>query len=183
MKRACLSTMYGVGLVRIAPGTAGSLVAVLIAYPILLLPFGYAWLTLGALIFTLLGTVNANKFMRDRNTSHDPQEIVIDELIGQWLTYSMCCCWLYGLAGNDEAARALMTEVTTSPRYIGLGFVLFRFFDILKPWPINWADRHIKGGFGVMFDDILAAIPAGTLLFMIHLFSPMLMGTPLEVNP
>ena len=50
MKRVCLSTMYGVGLTRIGPGTAGSFVAMLIAYPILLQPFGYAWLTLGALI-------------------------------------------------------------------------------------------------------------------------------------
>ena len=73
MKRACLSTMYGVGLVRIGPGTAGSFVAMLIAYPILLLPNGYVWLTLGAVFFTLLGTVNANQFMRARNTTHDPQ--------------------------------------------------------------------------------------------------------------
>ena len=183
MKRACLSTMYGVGLVRIGPGTAGSFVAMLLAYPILKLPLGYAWLTLGALIFTLLGTINANKFMRDRNTTHDPQEIVIDELIGQWLTYTVCCGWLYALAGTALAAKTLIIEVATSPLYIGLGFLLFRFFDILKPWPISWADRHIKCGFGVMFDDILAAIPAGTVLFMIHLFSPMLTGTPLEVMP
>lgn len=183
MKRVCLSTMYGVGLTRIGPGTAGSLVAVLLAYPILLLPNGYFWLTVGALVFTFFGTINANKFMRDRNTSHDPQEIVIDELVGQWLTYSVWFGWLYAIAGNDSAARNLLADVSTSPLYIGVGFVLFRIFDIIKPWPISWADRHIKGGFGVMFDDILAAIPAGTLLYVLYLFSPMLTGAPLEVNP
>ena len=127
--------------------------------------------------------MNANQFMRARNTTHDPQEIVIDELIGQWLTYSVWLGWLYAIAGNADTARHLLADVSTSPLYLGLGFVLFRFFDILKPWPISWCDRHIKGGFGVMFDDIAAAIPAGTVLYLCYLFSPMLTGAPLEVNP
>ena len=182
MKRACLSTMYGVGLVRWAPGTAGSLVAALIAYPILLLPMGYCWLTVGALLFTWLGTVNANRYMRDRNTAHDPSEIVIDELIGQWLTYTVWYGWLYAMAGNADAASDLLADVAASPLYLVLGFVFFRLFDILKPWPIRAADRHIKGGFGVMFDDILAALPAGTLLYGAYLVSPFLLGH-LEVNP
>lgn len=182
MKRHCLSTMYGVGLVRGAPGTAGSLVAALIAYPILLLPYGYAVLTAGALLFTLLGTANAGRFMRDRNTTHDPSEIVIDELIGQWLTYSVWYAWLVALAGNLKAAMVLLAEVSSSPLYLALGFVLFRFFDILKPWPISWADKRIKGGFGVMFDDILAAIPAGTLLYVAYICSPYLTGQ-LETMP
>ncbi len=176
MKRHCLSTMYGVGLVRIAPGTLGSAVAVLLAYPILMLPFGYVWLALGAVLFTILGTVNAAKFMRDRNTSHDPSEIVIDELIGQWFTYAVWYGWLLTMAGNAATAERLLSELATSPLYLALGFVLFRIFDILKPWPISWADRRIKGGFGVMFDDILAAIPAGTLLYVAYIFSPLLTG-------
>jgi phosphatidylglycerophosphatase A len=182
MKRYCLSTMYGVGFVRGAPGTYGSLVAALMAYAILLLPFGYGWLTLGALLFTLLGTANANRFMRDRNTSHDPQEIVIDELVGQWLTYVVWFGWLYAIAGNAQAAQHLLMDMSASPVYLVLGFLLFRLFDIVKPWPISWADRRIKGGFGVMFDDILAAIPAGTLLYVLYLCSPYVMGQ-LEVNP
>jgi phosphatidylglycerophosphatase A len=174
--------MYGVGLIGIAPGTAGSLVAALIAYPILLLPYGYAWLTLGAVVFTLAGTANASRFMRDRNTTHDPKEIVIDELIGQWLTYSIWYGWLFLIAGNANAAMRLLSSIAASPIYLALGFALFRFFDILKPWPISLADRRIKGGFGVMFDDILAAIPAGTLLYLAYIFSPYVTGT-LEVNP
>jgi phosphatidylglycerophosphatase A len=183
MKRHCLSTMYGVGLVRIAPGTAGSLVAALLAYPILHLPFGYAWLAVGAVLFTVLGTINAARFMRDRNTSHDPSEIVIDELIGQWFTYAVWYGWLFAIAGSSDSAIRLLDEVAASPLFLALGFALFRLFDIVKPWPISWADRHIKGGFGVMFDDVLAAIPAGTLLYVVYLFSPLLAGQPLEVNP
>lgn len=176
MKRHCLSTMYGVGLVRIAPGTLGSAVAVVLAYPILLLPFGYAWLALGAVLFTLLGTFNATRFMRERNTAHDPSEIVIDELIGQWFTYVIFYSWLLIIAQNASTAGRLIEQVATSPIYLGLGFLLFRLFDIVKPWPISWADRRVKGGFGVMFDDILAAIPAGTLLSIAFIFSPLLTG-------
>jgi phosphatidylglycerophosphatase A len=182
MKRHCLSTLYGVGLIGIAPGTAGSLVAALLAYPILLLPYGYAWLGLGAVLLTLLGAANANRFMRDRHTVHDPQEIVIDELIGQWFTYAVWYGWLFLIAGNAQAAVRLLDSMAASPIYLALGFVLFRVFDILKPWPISVVDRRIKGGFGVMLDDILAAIPAGTLLYVAYICSPFLTGQ-LETHP
>ncbi|MES2984686.1 MAG: phosphatidylglycerophosphatase A [Pseudomonadota bacterium] len=176
MRKTTLATMYGIGLIRIAPGTAGSLVAALLAYPILLLPMGWAWLTVGALLFTVLGTRSASKYMRRYETSHDPSEIVVDELVGQWLTYSCLYGWLAAIAGNQGVAVRLIGEVAPQPLYIVLGFVLFRFFDILKPWPISWADRRVKGGFGVMFDDILAAIPAGTVLYLIYFFMPVVLG-------
>ncbi len=182
MKRHCFSTMYGVGLLRGMPGTFGSVVAALMAYPILLLPLGYLWLVLAACLFALLGTHSSTRFMRDRNTTHDPKEIVIDELVGQWLTYGVWYGWLYAIAGNASAARHLLDEVSASPIYLLLGFVLFRLFDIVKPWPISWADRRIKGGFGVMFDDILAAIPAGTVLYVFYLCSPFFTGS-LESHP
>ena len=182
MKRHSLSTLYGVGLVRVAPGTFGSLVAALLAYPILLLPLGYLWLMLGVVLFTVLGSAHAQRFMRDRNTTHDPSEIVVDELIGQWLTYAVWYGWLAAMAGNRATAQPLLDDVAASPLYLALGFVLFRLFDILKPWPISWADRRVKGGFGVMFDDILAALPAGTLLYIAYICAPLLNGT-LETNP
>lgn len=182
MKRHSLSTMYGVGLVSVAPGTAGSLVAGLLAYGILQLPMGWAILTAGAVFFAVLGTAHASRYMRDRNTMHDPKEIVIDELVGQWLTYSVWFGLLFAMAGNQTAALSLLGAVSHHPLYLALGFILFRFFDILKPWPISYADKYIKGGFGVMFDDILAAIPAGVLLYIAYIFSPYLTGT-LEVNP
>lgn len=183
MKRYSLSTMYGVGLVGIAPGTFGSAAAALLAYPILLMPQGYLWLTGGAVLLTLMGAVHAQRFMRDRNTTHDPKEIVIDELVGQWLTYSVWFGCLAAISPNLAAAQNLLAEVSASPLYLVLGFVLFRFFDILKPWPIRWVDKRIKGGLGVMLDDVVAAIPAGLLLYLAHLYSPLILGQPLEMVP
>lgn len=183
MKRHSLSTMYGAGLISFAPGTMGSLVAAIMAYGILQLPMGWAILTAGACLFTVVGTAQAARFMRDRNTTHDPKEIVIDELVGQWLTYAVWYGWLFAFAASSSAARNLLNEIAASPLYLALGFVLFRVFDILKPWPISRADKRVKGGFGVMLDDILAAIPAGTLLYIAYIFSPVLLGQQLEVNP
>ena len=67
----------------------------------------------------------------------DAPEIVIDELTGLWFSLSF---------------------VPPDPLYFGIGLILFRLYDILKPWPINIVDRYVKGGFGVMLDDILAAL-------------------------
>lgn len=184
MKRYSLSTLYGVGLIGIAPGTFGSAVAALLAYLILAyVPQGYAVLAAGTVLLTVIGTAHAARFMRDRNTTHDPKEIVIDELVGQWLTYLVWFGCFAAVARNPNAAIHLIEQQGASPLYLAIGFALFRFFDILKPWPISWADRRVKGGFGVMFDDILAAIPAGMLLYGIHLFSPIILGQTLEVNP
>jgi phosphatidylglycerophosphatase A len=174
--------MYGIGLLRRMPGTYGSAAAALMAYGILLLPLGYVWLMLGTALVAVLGTYGAGRFMRDRNTTHDPSEIVVDEWAGQWLTYGVWFGWLYAITGSEDAAKRLLDDLSASPLYLALGFALFRLFDIVKPWPINWADRRVKGGFGVMFDDILAAIPAGTLLYVCYLCSPYVTGQ-LEVNP
>jgi phosphatidylglycerophosphatase A len=182
MKRRALATMFGLGLLRGMPGTYGSLVAVLIAYPILLLPMGYCWLALGSLLITLVGTRQSTRYMRDRSTAHDPKEIVIDEWAGQWITFSVWHGWLWLIAGSGDAAERLLSETAASPLYLALGFVLFRLFDIVKPWPISLADRRIKGGFGVMFDDVLAGLFAGTLLYAAYIFSPLVTGS-LAVHP
>lgn len=182
MSRATLATMYGVGLAPHAPGTCGSLVAALLAYGILQFPLGYLWLALGVLVFTRLGMVTSSRYMRAQSSTHDPKEIVIDELVGQWLTYSIWHGAVFFMAANAAAGQQLLDEIAASPLYLALGFVLFRFFDIIKPWPISLADRRAKGGFGVMLDDILAAIPAGILLCVCYIFSPLVMGS-MEVSP
>lgn len=171
MSRVTLATMYGVGLVKKAPGTAGSLVAALLALPLLTLPYGAPLLFTGALFFLWRGTVSTRRYMAQHG-KHDPKEVVIDELVGQWLTYTLIPVLLLLHALIPFLLQGTLPAVVMEPyipfRYlwpqIALGFALFRVFDILKPWPICLADRKVKGGFGVMLDDVLAAIPAAILL-------------------
>ena len=174
MSKRGLATLYGAGLSPKGPGTAGSFVAAVLAYVILLLPYSGICLTIGVIWSTIFGTRAATRYMREHSAEHDPGEIVVDELAGQWLTYLVGYAWFFGVAGSYDAAIVLLQHVSTSPLYVALGFVLFRLFDILKPWPISVADKYVKGGFGVMFDDLLAAIPAGTLLYLLYLFVPIL---------
>lgn len=169
-----LATMFGVGRSPFAPGTAGSLVAALLAAALLQLPHGWILLIAGSVLFSLLGTVAAESYMRTHGGEHDPGAIVIDELAGQWLTYAVWYLWIVGITAQE--ADFTMLQVDADPLYLIAGFFLFRFFDILKPWPISLADRKIKGGFGVMFDDILAGFAAGSVLYLFYFAWPMLTG-------
>lgn len=175
-----LATMFGIGNAKFAPGTLGSLAAAVLAWPVLKLPLGWIVLLAGVGIITILGTRASRMYMAAHENMHDPSAIVIDEWAGQWLTYSVWHLWLLFIAGTAEAAVPLLQAVSASPLHLFYGFILFRFFDIMKPWPIRWADRTIKSGWGVMFDDLLAAVFAGTLLFAIYFFAPYLSGTMLE---
>jgi len=83
--------------------------------------------------------------------AEDPGAVVIDEIAGQWL--------------------ALLAVEPTLVGY-AVGFALFRAFDILKPWPVSWADCNVTGGIGVMLDDVLAAAYAGGALYVIALWFP-----------
>ena len=137
-----LATWFGAGLIPKAPGTWGSLAALPFAWGIL--HFGNVWwLLAGAGIVFLIGWWSSEIYVK-RSGQADPGAIVIDEVAGQWLT--------------------LLPAATMIWWHWALGFVLFRFFDILKPWPVSWADRRVKGGFGVMIDDVIAAVYAGAIL-------------------
>ena len=92
----------------------------------------------GAAVAFVVG-VWASNVCIDLYGVEDPKQVVIDEIAGQWL---------------------VLAVVPPGWMEYALGFVLFRAFDILKPWPVSWADRTIKGGLGVMIDDILAAVYA-----------------------
>ncbi|WP_374286825.1 phosphatidylglycerophosphatase A family protein [Pseudomonas fluvialis] len=126
----------GSGTLPKAPGTWGSLLG-LAAVPLLQwLPlWGYAGVLLAA---SLLGIWLCGRVADDLGV-HDHEGIVWDEFVGIWLTLFLAPSgWLW----------------------LCVGFVLFRFFDILKPWPIGWADRHVEGGLGIMLDDLLAGLLA-----------------------
>ena len=128
------------------------------------LPFAYAFVKIGGwplllaatFFFFLLGCWSA--YIIEENTKKkDPGIIVIDEVIGQWITL----------------LPAFMIFGEFLPLWICFtGFILFRIFDILKPWPASYADQKIKNGFGVMIDDVFAGIYAAVnLLIIIYYFS------------
>jgi len=141
-----ISTWFGCGLSPIISGTVGSLGALPFAY-IIKKYCGNGGLFVAAIFIFIVGTWASNQYLRHTGRDDDPSEIVVDEVAGQWLLLSfMPFTW-----------RAYL-----------VGFILFRAFDIVKPWPVSVADAKIKGGFGVMFDDILAAIYPVAVYFIIY---------------
>lgn len=173
---ARIATLGPVGHVRKAPGTAGSLVALVVAYALLQCPYGMGILLLAALMVTALGVIVSDRYMRHFRSTHDPKEIVIDEVAGMWLTITIWHFWIIAMTGSWAAAQETLAQVGANPVFLAIGFAWFRFFDILKPWPISLADRKVKGGIGVMLDDLLAALAAGTALYVIYLLWPLLTG-------
>jgi len=142
-----LATGFGAGLLPRAPGTWGSLLAVGLAWGIAHV-WGPVGLALGVVLTFCIG-VWASNVCIEKFATEDPKQVVIDEIAGQWL---------------------VLLVVPPGVLTYALGFVLFRVFDIFKPWPIGWADRTIKGGFGVMLDDILAAVFAMIVLYGITIW-------------
>jgi phosphatidylglycerophosphatase A len=138
--RHLLAFGFGAGAVRRAPGTVGTLVAIPVYLLLQHLPFtAYAALLVAGFV---AGIWLCGATARDLGV-HDHPGIVWDEIIGFLLTMALAPPgWGWVLAG----------------------FLLFRLFDIAKPWPIRWVDRRVSGGFGIMFDDVLAAVYAALLL-------------------
>lgn len=140
-----LATWGGAGFLRPAPGTWGSATSIpvgLIVYSLWAAP----GMIIGILLITLAGYWSAALF--DQSTGgHDNKMIVIDEAAGQWIAL---------LAAIHFMGLHIIT--------VTLSFLLFRLFDILKPWPISYIDRHMSGASGVMADDILAGLIAALCL-------------------
>jgi len=137
-----IATVGGVGLLRPAPGTWGSVAA---------LPLGWAVMQAGPVVFTLvclgLGPVAwwATREATRGGGDHDPSEIVIDEVLGQWIAL-LPLVW--------GAARAGVPVHALWPGWIA-ALLLFRLFDIWKPGPVGWADRR-SDALGVVLDDAVA---------------------------
>lgn len=137
---------FGSGLSPVAPGTAGTVVAVILYYfarDLGLLPY-----TAIVLLSALVGIWICDAASRQLKV-HDHPGIVWDEFVGYWITM-----W------------AVPADVT----WMAAGFVAFRVFDILKPWPISALDKKVHGGFGIMIDDIVAGIFACATLHIAILF-------------
>ncbi|HEY7772571.1 MAG TPA: phosphatidylglycerophosphatase A [Marinagarivorans sp.] len=133
---ALLAFGFGSGLAPKAPGTAGTLAALPIFYLLAQLPlYTYIGVTLVAFAIGIYLCGQASKWLG----VHDHGGIVWDEFVGMWIT---------------------MIAAPAGWPWLVVGFLLFRFFDMLKPWPISLADKHIHGGFGIMVDDVFAGVAA-----------------------
>lgn len=133
---------FGSGLAPKAPGTFGTLAAMPLAALAWLLPFGVTvaiGVGLSALAVWICG-VSARRL-----GVHDHPGIVLDEIAGYYLA---------------------MLFAPQGVLWLAAGFVLFRFFDIAKPWPIGWLDRRLAGGLGIVVDDLVAGVFAGILLLL-----------------
>lgn len=134
---------FGTGLAPFAPGTVGSLAALPI---ILLLTFHPIWSYLIVTAIAVVAGVKICQQAADDLGVHDHPAIVWDEIAGMLITFIF---------------------VPITPMNLLIGFLLFRFFDIAKPFPIRMIDRKVSGGLGIMLDDVIAGIFAGVALYFI----------------
>lgn len=137
-----LALGFGSGLSPKAPGTMGTLAALPVYYLLSGLPLGVYLLTIALL--AAVGIWLCGRAAQ-RLGVHDHPGIVWDEIVGFLLT----------MAGTEANLASILA-----------GFALFRLFDILKPWPIGWCDRHIEGGLGIMLDDLVAGAAAAVTLHL-----------------
>lgn len=141
-----LALGFGSGLLPRAPGTAGTVVGVLLAAALAVTGTG-SWLYVASTLILIAAGVFICGHAGKRLQRHDHPAIVWDELASFPLV-------LLGLPAE--------------PLWLLAGFVAFRAFDVLKPWPISWLDRRVPGGAGVMVDDIAAALAACGVLHLVR---------------
>jgi len=135
-----LACGLGSGMARFAPGTFGTLVGIPLYW--FMQPLSILYYTLLTVLLFIVG-IGLCEYATQKLGVHDHPGIVWDEIVGYLVTMFM--------------APAGITWIIS-------GFVLFRLFDIWKPWPIGWLDKKVSGGFGIMIDDVLAGIFAAGLL-------------------
>ncbi|WP_181331517.1 phosphatidylglycerophosphatase A family protein [Helicobacter pylori] len=141
--RACFLTLFFSGYSKKAPGTIGSLVALLLGLPVLI--FSANTLFLGAVLIGLIAIAQIDK-EEEESKIHDSSYIVIDELVGMWLAMAISELSLAGVV---------------------LSFIFFRIYDITKPSLIGKIDKEVKGGLGVVADDALAGVLAGLSVLLV----------------
>ncbi|GAA8025827.1 phosphatidylglycerophosphatase A [Helicobacter pylori] len=141
--RACFLTLFFSGYSKKAPGTIGSLVALLLGLPILI--FSANTLFLAAILVGLIAIAQIDK-EEEESKIHDSSYIVIDELVGMWLAMAISGLSLAGMV---------------------LSFIFFRIYDITKPSLIGKIDKEVKGGLGVVADDALAGVLAGLSVLLV----------------
>tara|TARA_B100000035_G_C20996832_1_gene552929 strand:+ start:120 stop:644 length:525 start_codon:yes stop_codon:yes gene_type:complete len=148
-----LASFFGIGLLPIAPGTWGSLAALLLFFCFVYLQvnfFLFFLLFLCLSVFSIAICEIASKNLIEK----DHKAIVIDEVVGAWLSFSFIpFLGLYDFTTLEWQKESYIAAFIL--------FILFRIFDILKPHPISFIDRKFKSGFGIVFDDVIAGLFAG----------------------
>ena len=150
-----IATFFGAGLFPKAPGTAGSLATLPLAFVVAYF-FGRNGIVIAAAAAYFIGVWATHQLIKD-SAEKDPSRVVIDETAGQLLSFVLVAPYLYHNLSIDVL-----------PIYL-LGFVLFRLFDILKMGPVKWADTKLKNAWGVMLDDIFAGLFAAIILMLVSL--------------
>ena len=144
-----IATGFGIGLIKYAPGTIGSITSIPIWFLVTSV-FHSAHLQVYCIVLSAsIGIYACQRASRDIGI-HDHGSIVWDEFIGMWIT--------------------LLIIPDFSFLWTSLGLLIFRVIDIWKPWPIGWLDKSIRGGFGIMIDDIAAGTISSIILYCLHSF-------------
>ena len=152
-------TMFGVGLIKYFPGTFASLITSSIYYIFYTIKINYLFLIL-VNFFLFVYSVWMINNLKDEFEEIDSKEIVIDEFLGQ----SIPILFFYIIFYEGSVSNTFFFII------VFLSFVGFRFFDILKPYPINHVDKNMKNGFGVILDDIIAGFLTLIVLYICIIF-------------
>lgn len=145
-----IATLFGIGRIPKAPGTWGSLATIPLIF--VLMKLGPIVYMISTLAISILAIYAADIYER-QSDRHDSKEIVIDEVAGMLVT---------------------MTMLPMTWQAFVVGFVMFRFFDIFKPFPISYFDRKVPGGFGVVVDDLVAGLISNVILQFILYYTTVL---------
>ncbi len=144
-----LATGFGSGLSPVIPGTMGTVAAIPFYLLLVQLPLP---IYMAIVVISCVIGIKICQVTSDDMGVHDHGSIVWDEFAGFWLT--MLVIPMLGISPFEW-------------KWLAAGFVLFRFFDMVKPWPIGWLDKRVHGGLGIMIDDIVAGAMAGLALFLL----------------
>ena len=140
-------TMFGIGRIKMIPGTVGSLATIIILFVLFHTLDISSNLILLGLIIIFIYSFSAVASHTENSENKDPKEIVIDEFIGQSIPI-----YLYEIShGTEKSPNEAII-------FYAICFVLFRFFDIKKPFPVSFFDRNFKNSFGVIMDDVCAGL-------------------------
>jgi len=140
-------TMFGLGKVKMIPGTLGSLATIIILYVLFHTLNISSNLILVGLIIISIYSFSAIENYIENNENKDPREVIIDEFIGQSIPI-----YLYEVShGTEKSPEEAII-------FYAICFILFRFFDIIKPFPVSFFDKNYKNSFGVIMDDICAGL-------------------------